>query len=345
MHAETESSARAGASHDGPGGNGRDGGLTVVIRPFAEDDYPVLVDIVNRSYPEYGDTEAEWRFGDSRRNPQMKFARFVGEVDGRVAAVANYEQWENMYHPRRFAVDVTVDPERRRRGIGAQMYAHLWAVLAAHDPMTLHAQAREDYLDSVRFLERRGFRDVMRAWESRLDLQAFDAAPYAEHLAAFRASGLKAATIDQLAGDPDRDRKLYDLVDAVGRDVPSPEPHTSVDFDLWVERNMKSPDLLPCLYWVALDGDRYVGLSNMWGSQHDPLETYTGLTGTLGDYRRRGIALALKVLCIARARELGYRQTRTWNETGNEGMLAINVRLGFVRQPAWVTFAKEIAAV
>lgn len=224
MNSETDPTARAGTEIDAPRGNGRNGGLAVRIRPFAEEDYPVVVDLVNRSYPEYGDSEAEWRFGDTSRNPEMKFARFVGEFDDRVVAVANYEQWENMYHPRKFAIDLTVDPDLRRHGIGAQMYAHLWAVMAAHDPLALHAQAREDYADSVRFLERRGFADVMRAWESRLDLQAFDASPYAEHLAAFRASGLRATTLDQLAGEPDRDRKLYDMVDAVARDVPSPDP-------------------------------------------------------------------------------------------------------------------------
>ncbi len=31
-----------------------------------------------------------------------------------------------------------------------------------------------------------------------------------------------------------------------------------------------------------------------------------------------------------------------WNATVNEGMLGINVKLGFVRQPAWVTFVRKL---
>jgi GNAT superfamily N-acetyltransferase len=343
MDTAVNTAIRAGELTTHPRGDRNIAPLAVRIRPFTDGDYPAAVDIANRSLPDYGDTEAEWRFWDDHRDAKIKFARFVGEVDGRVVATASYDQSESMYHPRKFSLEVTVDPDLRRRGIGPQMYNHLRVVLAAHDPLTLHAHTREDLADSVAFATRRGFREVMRAWESRLDLAAFDATPYAEHLAAFHASGLRAATIDGLAGDPDRDRKLYALIDAVARDVPSPEPHTSVAFDVWFERTMKSPDILTSLYLVALDGDQYVGLSNMWASQHDRTITYTGLTGTLREYRRRGIALALKVMVIDAARALGYRQTRTWNETGNEGMLSINVRLGFVRQPAWITYARDLA--
>ena len=67
----------------------------------------------------------------------------------------------------------------------------------------------------------------------------------------------------------------------------------------------------------------------------------TGLTGTRREYRRRGIAVAMKVHALGWAKANGYELTKTWNATTNTGMLAINERLGFVKQPAWIEFTKR----
>jgi GNAT superfamily N-acetyltransferase len=113
-----------------------------------------------------------------------------------------------------------------------------------------------------------------------------------------------------------------------------------------IERVFSNPNLLPDAYFVAVDGERYVGLSALWTSQvrKDELMTgLTGLTGTLREYRRRGIAVALKLKGIAWARDHGYQWIKTWNATTNAGVLAINQQLGFVKQPAWIEYAKDLA--
>ena len=40
------------------------------------------------------------------------------------------------------------------------------------------------------------------------------------------------------------------------------------------------------------------------------------------------------------AKSRGYRRAVTENETNNRGMIAINDRLGFVKQPAYVHYLK-----
>jgi GNAT superfamily N-acetyltransferase len=68
------------------------------------------------------------------------------------------------------------------------------------------------------------------------------------------------------------------------------------------------------------------------------------LTGVLPAYRRRGIALALKVRGLAYARDHGYDWIKTDSAVQNTAMRGLNRRLGFVEYPAWVFFRKTLAA-
>jgi GNAT superfamily N-acetyltransferase len=55
-----------------------------------------------------------------------------------------------------------------------------------------------------------------------------------------------------------------------------------------------------------------------------------GLTVVDRGWRRRGLATVLKRAEIAWAAENGIREIVTWTQRGNEGMRAVNERLGYV---------------
>ena len=317
----------------------------VAIRPFMPDDYPATLAVNNAVFAEYRNTVEEWRFNDERRDPKCRFARFVAERDGEIVALAECGHILSMFHPRKFSVGVTVHPVWQGQGIGSALYDHAVASLDAFAPLVLRGNTREIWPHSLRFLAARGFTEQMRSWESRLAVVAFDPAPYAGAEARTASHGIAIATYADLATDGDRDRKLYDLDCDLGRDVPSPEPFTPPSYAWYAERVFGDPDLLPDAWFVAIDSAtrQYVGMSQLWHSQASD-DLYNGLTGVRRSQRRRGIALALKLRGIAYAQAQGRPIIKTWNESNNRAMLAINEALGFVKQPAWVDFVKVLRA-
>ncbi|TMD83549.1 MAG: GNAT family N-acetyltransferase, partial [Chloroflexi bacterium] len=101
------------------------------------------------------------------------------------------------------------------------------------------------------------------------------------------------------------------------------------------------PSVLLDGFFVARDGDRIVGLSYL--AQRPDGDAEVGDTGVLRDYRRRGIARALKMMVTRYASDHGIRRVHTDNRADNAGMLAINRELGFVPGEEIVIFEKTLA--
>jgi GNAT superfamily N-acetyltransferase len=317
----------------------------IIMRPFADRDYSGAAQVANAVYPDYPWSEAEWRHNDAQYDGgRLKLIRLVAEDQSRrVVAVGEVHHARSVYHPQKLWLELMVHPEFQGRGIGSRLYGSLMGEAAALDTIMLWTSVRETSEAGLRFAARRGFVEKRRAWESRLDVARFSAAPFGERAERALRGGFEVLTAAGLREqDPQWMHSLYEMHEEIVADVPRVDVFTPSTFEEYVRDHIDSPGVLLDAYFVVRHQGRCVAESQLFQSQELPDVLYQGLTGTRREYRGRGLALALKLRTVEYARTAGYREIRTWNDTLNVPMLRINERLGFVRQPAWITMERTV---
>ncbi len=313
----------------------------MTIRPFvAPDDYEAMVALGAVCFPDHKRTVEGMRNGDEQRDAASRFERFVAKAEGKLVGFAEYRGDSWHYHPQKFVLMLMVHPDYRRRGIGGNLFERLKQATAIYDPLAYRTFGNEEHTHTLSFLSKRGFVEELRLSESRLEVATCNLAPFKNAAEMVAAQGIEIKTYVELANYPNRDHILHELVMALFQDVPGPEPFTPVEFEQWKTR-LSDPGFLPDAVWVAFDGDKPIGWTELSQSMAGNF-LETGLTGVVREYRRRGIASALKYYAVAFARDSGTPYIRTQNIVSNAPMLAINDRMGFQKQPAWINFVLQV---
>ena len=316
-----------------------------VIRAATPADYPVLVALNKASYPDYGETEEEWRHWDDTWDHKKYFkSRVVAEDGGRVVGfgLVNHMRWA--FVPTKYRIDITVHPGHRERGHGSALYDALLDKIRERSGKAVAAAVKESMVGGVRFLTKRGFREVKRDWESRLFVEGFDFARFVTAEARVAKQGIRIVTLaDEMQRDSSALQKAFELTEDCRMDIPSVDPPTRHTFEEFRIEDIDAPGALLDAFFVAIDKDgRYLGVSNLFRSLDDPAFLWQGITGVRREARGKGIAMALKLRTVRYAIDKGVEHIKTWNDVHNRPMLAINEAMGFAKQPAWISYEKDL---
>jgi GNAT superfamily N-acetyltransferase len=318
----------------------------VALRPFTAADYEPVVAVLNAAYPDYGWTVPELKHWDDGWDHDALFKRrVVAEESGTVLGYSETFHSRGQFVPDNYVLELVVTPAARRRGIGAALYEAATAILRERRARWARNGVKESEAGGVAFAKRIGAVELRREWESRLDVASFDPAPFAGAPRRVAESGVRITTLaDELTADPSAVRKAYELHEAARLDVPSIDPPTPGTYERFEEDVLRSPYALPEAHFLGIRDGRYVAECSMGKEGTVAGVIYQHLTGVLRDERGNGIAMALKLRTIEYARSQGLREIRTWNASMNRPMLAINEALGFAKEPAWITFGKDLSA-
>src|SRR5438034_5523152 len=229
--------------------------------------------------------------------------------------------------------------------IEGAIYARLLQELIDLNARVVWTRNKEDQIEHREFLKRRGFHEKSKALESRLDLTAFDPTPFQKYLLQVERAGIRFYSLqEELSSGRKSLRAIHQLVQDVVADMPSVAPFTPVPYDQWEKLELSNPNLLPEGWVIAKRGQEYLGLSIVYSIDKEPRNLSQGDTGVTRGYRGRGIATALKLKVIDFGKRNGYEMLKTWNDSKNTAMLAINIKLGFKPQVGWITMEKTLVA-
>jgi len=292
----------------------------LAIEPAETDaDLEAMIHVRGLVTPEAHPTVEILRF-NLESNAQLVY--LVARLGGEPVACGFVEPW-----PEHAVGDIAVVPEGRRAGVGSAMLAELSSRARGFGKDELQGEVKESDAESRAFLEHRGFERV--GGEQALVLELDGIGPPAVE----PPEGVRIVTRVE---EPDRLEEMYAVAVQAAEDIPGSSGAQT--FDEWRAHEIDKPVRRPELCFLALAGDEVVGYA---GLQVYGEEIFHGLTATRRDWRRRGVAGALKRAEIAAAKRAGSRRLLTESEQRNEPMRRLNEKLGFVPAPEWSTVVMQ----
>jgi mycothiol synthase len=208
---------------------------------------------------------------------------------------------------------IGVHPEQRGRGIGAELYQAVERHLASAGVSRLRTWVDGDPAGEG-FVRQRGFELTGADRVADVDPRAVDLTRLPE----LEAGALR---LETLAETLDRVEAFFELCRSGQVDLPP-------DLVEWKWDELELPNLSHEGSFVVLDGEQPVSLGFLTVDPERRL-AYNVLTATLPDYRRRGLALLVKLATTRWAADNGIERLLTENDRENVPMLELNDSLGY----------------
>jgi len=315
-------------------------------RPFADTDRESLVEAGNaESHPMERETADEWRQWENMFKDPSRVRLTIVDARGAIVghgsiAVGFMARPDGAQH-----VGVSVHPDHRRGGIGSALLDAFEGEARRRNVPRLLSGTSAARPFAFEFARKRGYREIGRRIMSYRELASYEPAQWSDALERMRKDGIHIRTIDEVLAERDdagKERLWREIWDAEGPmwdDIPFSTPTPHWPYDRYYEMTAKNPQLLRDLSLLAYDGDQIVGLTTTGDRQK--IDGWTYMTGVARTHRGKGIAMALKVDALGRAKAKGRRAMCTVNDEPNKAMRGVNIKLGYQPVPDHIELEKH----
>ena len=315
-------------------------------RAFADADRDRFVDARNREqhWMRQG-SAAEWRYWENLMKDPTLLRVSVEAPDDSVAAIGDIGVGFTARPDGSQFVGMTVLAPHRRKGIGSAILAVLEEEARRRKVPKLFAGASEDEAFALDWAIGHGYREIGRRIASYVELAKFDPLRFAEALDRVRAGGFRISSFAEMLDGRDADarerwwRELYAAEGPMWEDVPFATPTPRWSWERFYEA-MTGDRVFTDLCLVAYRDDQIAGFTTTGKSKEE--DGWTWFTGTAREHRGSGVARALKVEMLGRAKSKGLRAIGTTNDEPNKAMRGINATLGYQMLPAHVELEKRL---
>jgi len=202
-----------------------------------------------------------------------------------------------------------------------------------------------NYKEHQKLLIKEDFKLVQTNREYSCDIREIDTQKYKPLIEKLELEGIKFYdSRDEMQKFPNHYRKLEELNWIYAQDFPIPDgvEHTREPFDQFMKDTLDFYKNCYGVEIVAIKDGQYIGSTDVEVySKTEPHKGWTGGLGVLKEFRRKGIATAIKIKVIEALLKKGVTEVRTDNEENNP-MYKINIELGFKPVPFSLEYMKEI---
>ncbi|MDP6944472.1 MAG: GNAT family N-acetyltransferase [Myxococcota bacterium] len=270
---------------------------------------------------------------------------WLAEQEGELVGIGTSFTLLRYAAPGRRFVELGVRPDKERMGIGRRLWGAMLEDLRRDGVTELIGTVCDHRPNALPFALDAGFECIAGEvdHELRIDLSTQDLDALQPLVDRVAGEGIRLAGLTTLKAEvPDWFDRLYTLWTTCDSQIPTTLSHTTPTPEAFRTTELEGPNTLDDAYFIALDGDAWVGLSELRSNEGAEWPIFPGLTGVLPSHRGRGIATALKVLGLRWAKGAGHQRLQTHNAESNPGMRAVNERLGFRRCASWHSVRRRL---
>ena len=243
--------------------------------------------------------------------------------------------------------NIVIDPQYNNHGYRELLYQEMLQEVQGFKCNKLFSNIYEhpNYKNHQDLLINHNFKLVQTNREYSCNIREIDTQKYKPLIDNLESEGIRFYdSRDEMQEFPNHFQKLEKLEWTLDQDIPIPDgiQHTRMPFEEWKKvcldfyQNAYGVDI------VAVKDGQYIGSTDIEVyPKSEPHKGWTGGLGVIREFRRKGIATALKIKAIEALLKKGITEIRTDNEENNP-MYKINVALGFKPVPFSLEYMKKI---